>query len=812
MSNHKGYLIMYKNLLFIFIALWSFCMNGVSRDRKELLDFGWRFLKGEAPVGSVKPDFDDGKWRIVDLPHDWSIEGIPSKDEPSGGDGGYRPNGKGCYRKTFQINKEEIGKVFGLYFEGVYMNAEVFVNGSSLGTHHYGYSPFYHDITSLIKQGENVIVVNVDNSYLPNCRWYTGSGIYRHVWLTSTNPIYFKKWGTFITTPNVSEDKADVAISTEIINSYDNERELSLTTILYGPLGDEIGRTTKGIVIKPGETLKINQLLPVQKPQCWSPDSPSLYSARLSVAENNREIDSILESFGIRTISYSAEEGFKLNGNSLLLNGGCIHHDNGPLGAAAFDRAEIRKVQLMKEAGFNAVRTSHNHPSEVFLHACDSIGLLVIDEAFDGWRVAKKPHDYSTLIDKYWKDDLSALVLRDRNHPSIFCWSVGNEVIERKEIQIITTARKLVGLCRELDPTRPVTSALCAWDSDWEIYDPLAEAFDIVGYNYMMYKHEGDHIRVPERIMIQTESYPRDAFQSWSYVNDNPYIIGDFVWTSVDYLGESSIGRWYYEGENAGEHFFGDHFPWNAAYCGDIDMIGQRKPISYYRERLWNYNRPIYMAVKEPNGYYGNIKETMWSVWPTFESWTWPGHEGKEIEVEVYSRAPRVRLTLNGKVVGEKPTTRQEEFKAVFKVIYEPGTILAEAINNEGDVLSELNGYHNELKTAGEPYAIRLKADRSTINPDGQDLSFITAEVVDKDGIVCPDATNLLTFSLKGRGTLLAVGNADIKELDTTSDSKHKAWKGKALAVVRSQLKKGKAIIAVSSQGLKGTQLEIRCK
>ena len=343
---------MYKNLLFIFIALWSFCMNGVSRDRKELLDFGWRFLKGEAPVGSVKPDFDDGKWRIVDLPHDWSIEGIPSKDEPSGGDGGYRPNGKGCYRKTFQINKEEIGKVFGLYFEGVYMNAEVFVNGSSLGTHHYGYSPFYHDITSLIKQGENVIVVNVDNSYQPNCRWYTGSGIYRHVWLTSTNPIYFKQWGTFITTPNVSEDKADVAISTEIINSYDNERELSLTTILYGPLGDEIGRTTKGIVIKPGETLKINQLLPVQKPQCWSPDSPSLYSARLSVAENNREIDSILESFGIRTISYSAEEGFKLNGNSLLLNGGCIHHDNGPLGAAAFDRAEIRKVQLMKEAGF----------------------------------------------------------------------------------------------------------------------------------------------------------------------------------------------------------------------------------------------------------------------------------------------------------------------------------------------------------------------------------------------------------------------------------------------------------------------------
>ncbi|MBQ1974065.1 MAG: DUF4982 domain-containing protein, partial [Paraprevotella sp.] len=290
---------------------------------------------------------------------------------------------------------------------------------------------------------------------------------------------------------------------------------------------------------------------------------------------------------------------------------------------------------------------------------------------------------------------------------------------------------------------------------------------------------------------------------NWAYSHDNPYIIGDFVWTSVDYLGESGIGRWYYKGESEGEHYSRNQFPWHAAYCGDIDLIGQRKPISYYRDILWNEGRPLYLSVKEPNGYYGQIKETSWSVWPTFESWTWPGHEGKPIEVEIYSRSPKVRLYLNGEFVGEKSTTRKEEYKAVFKIPYQPGSLRAEAVDENGNIIAELNNGRNELMTAGEPYAIRAYTDRTKLKADGQDLAFILIEVLDKQGVVCPNASNELTFSVKGRGKLIAAGNADIKELDTTVDNKHKVWKGRALAVVRSSMKSGKTTLTVSSPNLR---------
>jgi beta-galactosidase len=415
------------------------------------------------------------------------------------------------------------------------------------------------------------------------------------------------------------------------------------------------------------------------------------------------------------------------------------------------------------------------------------------------------------LIDEHWQEDVAALVLRDRNHPSIFCWSVGNEVIERKEIQVITTARKLAGLCRELDPTRPVTSALCSWDRDWEIYDPLAEEFEIAGYNYMIHKHAGDHERDPERVIVQTESYPRDAFSNWAYANDYPYIIGDFVWTAVDYLGESSIGRWYYEGDPAGEHYQGDQFPWNAAYCGDIDMTGTRKPISYYRDILWNEDRPIYLAVREPDGYFGKIRMTGWAVWPTFESWTWPGHEGKDITVEVYSRAPMVRLYLNGDMIGEQPTGRKEEYKAVFKVPYQPGELKAVAVDTDGNPVSDRNeGGHTVLKTAGEPYALRVRAEDTSITADGQDLSFISIEVVDKDGNVCPDASNAVTVEMTGKAAgVIAVGNGDVKETGCTADNVHNAWKGRALAVVRASDTSGTVIVKFTSPGLKPARTRI---
>ena len=767
----------------LFVAVALSVASVVAQQRRTLIDADWEFCQEGLPVVGVN------------LPHDWSIQGVPTVDEPAGNDGGYYPTGKGEYRKVLHLKTKSDDLRYSLYFEGVYMNAEVVVNGTSTGTQHYGYSSFVRDVTELLREGDNEIVVRVDNSQQKNCRWYTGSGIYRHVWLIETADVHFKHLGTFVTTPVVAQNNTSkVDVQMVIVNESDRDRvlevcvEIAQDANIGGGFSSKHSRTVR---VKPHEELEVSHRFDVPHAHLWSPENPNLYHAALTISEDNKPIDVTSHTFGIRSIAFNSEQGFLLNGQPIKLNGGCLHHDNGILGAAAFDRAEERKAELMKAAGFNAVRTSHNPPSEAFLDACDRIGLLVIDEAFDGWRSAKNPYDYSTLIDEHWQADLSALVLRDRNHPSIFAWSVGNEVIERKEIQVVTTARKFAKLCRQLDPTRPVTSALCAWDSDWEIYDPLAEAFELVGYNYMIHKHATDHERDPQRVMYQSESYPREAFWNWAYSADHPYIFGDFVWTAIDYQGESGIGRWYYKGESEGEHYHRNQYPWHAAYCGDIDMVGQRKPISYYRDMLWNVDRPLYLSVKEPDGYYGDIRETQWSVWPTFESWTWPGHEGRPIEVEIYSRAPRVRLYLNDSLVAERPTTRAEEYKAVITIPYVAGTLRAEAVDEQGNPIAAMNTGRNTLHTAGDPYALRVVADRPAIKADGQDLAFVTIEVVDKYGVVCPNASHELSLSVQGNGTLAAFGNADIKELGSTVDAVHNVWKGRALVVLRSSMKKG---------------------
>ena len=487
-----------------------------------------------------------------------------------------------------------------------------------------------------------------------------------------------------------------------------------------------------------------------------------------------------------------------MNGKKIELNGGCVHHDNGILGSAAFDRAEIRKVQMMKNAGFNAVRTSHNLPSEAFLEACDRLGMLVIDEAFDGWRQAKTPHDYASLFDRYWEQDIEGMVLRDLNHPSIIAWSIGNEVIERKKIEVVTTAHKLARKIREYD-NRPVTSALAAWDSDWEIYDPLAAELDITGYNYMIHKHAEDHLRVPGRVMWQTESYAKDTYRNWSLVHDYDYIIGDFIWTGIDYLGESGIGRWWYDGDVPGEHYNRPLYPWHAAYCGDIDLTGWRKPISHYRNLLYNDTEKLYMAVREPDGYYGKIRTGLWTAYPSWESWNWPGHEGKDIEVEVYSKYPLVRLYLNDKLVGEKCVSRYTEMKAVFAIPFEPGTLKVEGWENGVVKDSRI------LSTASEPAEIRTIVENREMKADGADLSFVQIEIVDKEGRVCPNASVELEAVVTGQGKLAAFGNADIKDPDTYVDHIHKSWKGRGLVIVRSTNKAGNVKLTIKSKGLKSS-------
>ena len=748
-----------KRFFYALFMGWWLCVSASADGRRELLDAGWQFALGEMPAD----------WRQVDLPHDWSAELPATKDAPAGGAGGYRQTGLGWYKKTLTLGRESEGRLLQLYFEGVYMNAQVYVNDSLAGGHPYGYSSFFVDITPYIRQGKNEIRVRVDNSQQVNSRWYTGSGIYRHVWLINTPKVHIENWGAQVT------NSAEGPVLTVRVRNEDT------TPHRVGMFGQER-------LLSPDSACSFVKRIDTAGLKRWSPDQPALYTERAELTENGRAIDAETVTYGWRTVEWDARQGLRLNGQPLKLNGACVHHDNGILGAASHDEAEYRKARLLKEAGFNAVRTSHNPPAEAFLRACDELGLLVIDEAFDGWREKKNEnaHDYHELFDQWWQKDMEAMVLRDRNHPSIFCWSTGNEVIERKHIGVIKTAHQLATLARQLGDGLPVTSALAAWDRDWDIYDPLAAEHDIVGYNYMIHMAESDHRRVPDRVMMQTESYPRDAWRNYERTMKHPYIVGDFVWTGIDYLGESGIGRWYYEGEVPGESWERPLYPWNAAYCGDIDLIGCRKPISYYRSMLWNEGEPLYMAVREPDGYYGKVKTTMWSTWPTFESWTWPGWEDKPIEVEVYSRKPSVKLYLNDQLVGEQPT---KEMKATFSLRYAPGTLRAEA---GGETVS--------LATAGEPAALRLTVEKGQV-------SFVTIEVVDREGRLCPNADPLLHFSLKGRGQLLAVGNADIKDTAAFVGTERKAWKGRALCVVR-----GEGRLTVAADGLKPTTITIKTR
>ena len=756
-----------KSIITLFAFLFS---TGLAAQTSQtLFDDGWTFSQ-------------DGKTISVNLPHDWDIYTAPNPESGA----------TGTYRKKFATPKGEIVK---LHFEGVYQKAEVFVNGQKAGQHGYGYTPFTIDVTPYLFKGkrQNEVVVKVNNSEQPNCRWYSGSGIYRHVWLETMPALHISENGVFVTTPKIEANKATVNVEVTVQNEGNSEQQSIV----------EVEGQQRTVLLKAGESKKVDFSYTISNPHLWSPDDPYLYTANVKLSTLSSQLST---KYGIRSFSFDAEKGFMLNGKPMVLNGACVHHDDGVLGSMAFDAAEIRKVKLMKEAGFNLIRTSHNPTTRAFLDACDSIGMLVIGEAFDGWRTAKLKYDYSTLIDSCYREDIHAMVMRDRNHPSIISWSLGNEVIERKELRVVHTARLLKKAVLEIDDTRPITEALCAWDRDWEIYDPHFEVLDIGGYNYMIFKHGSDHQRDPKRVMWQTESYPRDAFRNWATVNDHPYVVGDMVWTGLDYLGESGIGRYYYEGERPGESFAeGGQPDWHGAYCGDVDITGWRKPISHYREMLWDVKgqwskaNGLYMAVKEPNGYRGNIKETMWSVWPTWESWNWtgstdykgeavPSWEGKPIDVEVYTKAPEVKLYLNDKLVGTKQVSRDTQFKAVFSIPYEVGVLRAEA-----------DGKSVTLATAGEPARLRLTADRNMIAAGGQDLAYITVEVVDKDGRVCPDAAIPCEAVVKGQGQLMAFASADLKDREPKTSSRVTTWKGRALLVVRSSKTKGKAQINIKS-------------
>jgi beta-galactosidase len=700
--------------IIIFILISVFCpgYTGAQMQRDNLFDFEWRFHRGGAQ-GAEDPAFDDSDWRIIDLPHDWGIEDLPGTDSPfsvnaiSQVSGGFTTGGTGWYRKKFTVPQTEKDKRFRLLFEGVYMNSDVWVNGKYLGNHPYGYTSFWYDITDQVKSGnENVLSVKVSNEG-ENSRWYSGSGIYRHVWLQVLPGLHIETWGTCITTPEVSGKTATINVKTTLINESNLEKKARLSIKVVSSENQlTAAHKESDVIIPPGKIEVVTTEMTIENPLLWSDESPFLYHAVTELYDSGQLTDTTDTKFGIRSAIFTVQDGFLLNGKPVKLKGGCLHHDNGPLGSKAYDRAEERRVEILKANGFNAVRCAHNPPSPAFLDACDRLGIMVIDEAFDMWREPKNPYDYHLYFDEWWKKDLESMVIRDRNHPSVIMWSTGNEIPNRQKAEVVAVSRMLAGYVKDLDPTRPVTSAVNDLKPD---KDPYFSTLDIAGYNYASggdHNQESlyriDHERVPGRIMFGSESYPLEAFGSWMDVIGNKFVIGDFVWTAFDYIGEASIGwRGYWQKQ--------DFFPWNLAFCGDIDICGWKRPQSYYRDALWRENQ-LSIWVKPPvPSFKENPDRQPWSKWHWLDAsddWNWPGYEGQPLEVSVYSSCDQVELILNGNSLGKKPTNIATKYIASWMVAYRAGILKAVGYKGNRQVAAA------ELHTAGVPAVIKLTADR----------------------------------------------------------------------------------------------------
>ena len=773
-----------------------------------LFDSDWRFHRGGAQRAE-QPDFDDSQWRKLDLPHDWSIEDLPGTHSPFHPDaisqvsGGFTTGGTAWYRKTFTLPTAQQGKRVLIQFDGVYMNAEVWLNGQWVGTHPYGYSSFWFDLTDKVKFGSgNLLAVKVMNEG-ENSRWYSGSGIYRHVWLKTLAPTHVAQWGTYITTPEANASVAKVNAKTKVLNESNQPARITLVTRMVDSTGREAARVESSQTIEPKAAYEFNQDAIIKSPSLWSPDSPVLYTSVSEVYRDQLSIDRLETRFGIRTLSFDAANGFRLNGKPLKLKGGCLHHDNGPLGARAFDRAEERRVELLKASGYNALRLSHNPPSPAFLDACDRLGMMVIDEAFDMWREGKNPHDYHLYFDAWWQKDIESMIARDRNHPAIIMWSIGNEIPNRDKPEVVKLAQVLGDYVRRLEPTRPVTSAVNDLRED---KDPYFATLDLAGYNYAaggdhMKKslYEFDHDRLPKRIMFGSESYPLEAFDSWMNVLDHPYVIGDFVWTAFDYIGEASIGwRGYWQEQN--------FYPWNLAYCGDIDICGWKRPQSYYRDALWKKDQ-LSVFVRPPRpSFEMNPKRQSWSKWHWFDvvaNWNWQGHENEPLEVNVYSSCEEVELFLNGRSLGRKATNRSTAYTAIWTVPYQAGVLKAIGYDAGKPVSS------SELSSAGQPARIKLTPDRTRIAADGQDLSYITVELVDSRGVRNPVAENLIKFVVAGPGQIVGVGNANPVSTESYQQPQRKAWQGRCLLIVKSNKGEGKITVRASTKGLTPAEIVI---
>ena len=786
------------------VALLSSCSQNARMPRSDkLFDENWLFHEGEI-TGGDKVTLDEADWRKLDLPHDWSIEDITGTGSPfdstlaDGVSSGFTRGGIGWYRKHFTIGPEEKDKKVFIRFDGVYMNSDVWINGHHAGNHFYGYTPFEYDISEWIKSGsDNVIAVRVNNDSV-RCRWYSGSGIFRHVRLITASPLHIDRWGISVTTTEVTDEQALIHVMTTLCNEDPEGRHPEINLKIVDMAGNVVSERKTVTEIIANQKNSVKQECTLLLPKLWSPEGPYLYRAEVSIFVEGRLTDQVEQPFGIRTLQFDARQGFRLNGKETKFRGGCIHHDNGPLGSAAFDRAEERKVEFLKAAGFNAIRMAHNPPSEAMLDACDRLGMLVIDEAFDVWRYGHFKGDYSTRFDCLWQEDLTSMILRDRNHPCIILWSIGNEIRNTDTEEIASLCGKLADFVRSLDPTRSVTAAVNAITP---LKDPFFSHLDVCGYNYCPGLYETDHERLPERVIYCSESYPSQAYDYWQGVIDHPWVAGDFVWTAFDHLGEASIGWRGYPQEP-------DFFPWYLAWCGDLDICGIPRPQSFFRQTLWNQEPQVSVFVTPPlPSFPVNPDKAWWSLWDwpdAISSWNFEGFEGKSLSVSVYTNCEEAELLLNGTSLGRRMNTTENKNILQWDVPYESGELKASGYRDGNLAVTAV------LRTANKPASIILKPDRTTIKADGQDLCYVSIELVDEQGIRNPLADNTLTFNVSGAGGLAAVGNANPVSSESFRKNERKAWQGRCMAILRSGKEPGTISLVVRSEGLPDAGIAIK--
>ncbi len=794
------------------VASATTAANTSSPRKTEDFDKGWRFHLGDVP-GAQELYAPDSLWRVLDLPHDWSIEGPFSKDNPATPSGGALPGGIGWYRKTFTMPDSEQGRLAFIEFDGVYRNSQVWINGDSLGVRPYGYSSFRYELTKHLKYNQkNVIAVRVDNSQQPNSRWYSGSGIYRNVRLVTTSKLAVDQWGTFITTPSVSGTSARVTASTRVRNATEDNLMVVLRTDILSPEGVRVATNESRRVAPRNSVCEILQSLNVERPELWGVDRPRLYRAVTTVESGGQVEDRYETTFGIRTFTFDKDRGFFLNGVPMKINGVCNHHDLGCLGAAVNTRALERQLEILKAMGANAIRTSHNPPAPELLDLCDKMGFLVMDEAFDMWRKKKTDYDYALNWDQWHARDLEDMVLRDRNHPSIILWSIGNEIVEqwdKKDNSGINITRELAGLVRALDPTRPITSNC----NDADPSNPLIRsgALDIIGFSYAQNKYAEFPAAYPGMKLIGSETtsalatrghydMPSDTIRRWpkrwdvpfvegnkdftcsSYDNCSapwgstheetlklvkkyPFVSGMFVWTGFDYLGEPTPYGW----------------PARSSYFGIVDLAGFPKDAYYLYQSEWTDKPMLHL----------------------FPHWNWK--RGDTVDVWAYTNYSEVELFLNGKSLGAKRKTG-DEMHLMWRVPYTPGRLSATGRNVGKPILIR------EVRTAGPPAKLDISVDRAVINADGSDLAFVTVRILDSQGTLVPDADNLIQFSLSGDGSIAGLDNGQETSLESFQGTSHHAFNGLCLAVVRSTEKAGRITLQASTEGLAGGSVTIESK